>query len=456
MKSLRSTVAALAGAALVVAGHSTPSAIAQMETMSEPAAEQAPAEALESIPDTPIEGPTLEEVESDATSAAGNAASPFGLQETDQSPYILVAQPTSRLGGRQRYGLMIIEQKRPEPLCYSTEGSNPTQVNVLLLNFDFSGICGKATDTNGYLLRAADQDIKFDPVLEKKDDVLVLYATPRRAAGPNAERFVIGQTDGIAANGFTQIFLKPGWRLARQTYNGDVTGRTYIANEMTLAALSGQDIAIEPGGGDQSGGTPTPTPTPAPASFPDVRGDIYANEINRAVQLGFIAGFAEDNTFRPRASLTREQVVSMVIDGLGINAQAAVSANPYPDVAANRWSASKIEQAKTLGLISGYRDGSFRPAQEVTRGELMAIMRRAAEYRSSSQNLSENQTPQTFGDTQGHWAQDVISNMSGYCGIATPLNETGSNFAPNQAAQRNYAAAAMVRLLDCSSTATAQ
>ena len=276
MKSLQLTIAALATAAIAA---TAPVAFAQMEDMptdTMPAAE-------ETLPsDTPVQ-------DTPVPSAAN--ASQFGMNETDQSPYIMVAQPTSRLGGRQRYGLMIIEQKRAEPLCYSTTGSSPTQVNILLLNFDFSGICGKSTDTNGYILRTAGEDIRFDPVIENEDGVLVLYATPRRSAPEGSERFVIGQTDGIAANGFTQIFMKPGWRLARQTFNGNVTGRTYIANDLTVAALSGQEVVIEPGGGDQSGGgvvTPPPSGTPA---FPDVAGDTYASEINRAVQLGFISGF---------------------------------------------------------------------------------------------------------------------------------------------------------------------
>jgi len=438
MKSFRLTIAALATAAIATTAGNLPSAFAQMDTMPEPAPTELPA-------DSPIE------VQTDASAT-------FGMNETDQTPFIMVAQPTSRLGGKQRYGLMIIEQKREEPLCYSTTGSSPTQVNILLLNFDFSGICGKSTDTNGYIIRAGGEDLKFDPVVENEDGVLVLYAKPRRSAGSNAEKFIIGQTDGIAANGFTQIFMKPGWRLARQTFNDSVTGRTYIANDMTVAQLSGQDVAIEPGGGDQSGGDPTDggDVVVAPPSFPDAQGDTYASEINRAVQLGFISGFAEDNTFRPQASLTREQLVSIVIEGLDAVPQGIVSSNPFADVPADRWSAAKIKQAQDLGIVSGYGNGTFRPTQEVTRAELIAIMRRAAEYKNNTATLVSNQPGDTFTDTNGHWAEDVISNLSEFCGVATPLNEVGSAFYPNQAAKRNYAAAAMVRLLDCSQTTTEQ
>lgn len=428
MKSLRLTIVALATAAIAITASAAPSTLAQMATPTPP----------------PTAAPP--------TTAAPNAAATFGALETSQTPYILVAQPTSSLGGSQRYGLMIIEQKKPDPLCYSTTGSNPTQVNVLLLNFDFSGICGKSTDTNGYAVRIAGQDIAYDPVIENRNGTLVLSAVPRRSAGANLSPFIIGQTDGIAANKFTKITMQPGWRLTRRTFNNNPTGLTYLTHDSTVAqlvALSGGVVQNPP-----PVTTPPVTTPPAPATtFRDVQGDIYATQINRALQLGFMKGFAEDNTFRPRAALTREQLVSVVIEGLKVPARAAVTTNPYPDVPASRWSATKIEQAKTLGLISGYQDGTFKPNQAVTRAELMAVISKAAQYKNQNRPVSPTQAVRAFSDTQGHWAQSIVSNLSGYCNIATPLNETGTAFAPNEAAQRNYAAAAMVRLLDCAPAA---
>ncbi|KPQ34000.1 MAG: Protein of unknown function (DUF3747)/S-layer homology domain [Phormidesmis priestleyi Ana] len=454
MKSLRLTIAALATAAIAITASNVPSVLAQGTPTADPADTEM------TMPAAPAQGNM---VESDATSQPNSSL--FGAQETSQDPYILVAQPTSRLGGRQRYGLMIIEQKRSEPLCYSTTGSNPTQVNILLLNFDFSGICGKSTDTNGYIVRVNGQDIAYDPTIEEKDGVLVMYGMPRRSAGSDARPIIIGQTDGIAANGFTKITMRPGWRLTRQTYTGNVTGRTYLTNDSTLAQLvqqSGGDVIAQPPTTPTTPPTtpitPPTTPTTPPTAnrFPDISGDIYANAINRAVQLGFISGFAEDNTFRPKASLSREQLVSIVIDGLEIPNRPAVTANPYPDVPTTRWSAPKIQLARDLGLVSGYGDGTFKPTQPVTRAELLAVMRRAAEYKNQVTQLVSNQPGRTFSDTQGHWANSLISNMSEYCGIATPLNESGNAFFPNQTAQRNYAAAAMVRLLDCSQTTAGQ
>ena len=45
--------------------------------------------------------------------------------------------------------------------------------------------------------------------------------------------------------------------------------------------------------------------------------------------------------------------------------------------------------------------------------------------------------------------------MSGYCGVASPLNEAGTAFAPDQPGLRNYAAAATLRMLNCVKASTA-
>ncbi len=52
-----------------------------------------------------------------------------------------------------------------------------------------------------------------------------------------------------------------------------------------------------------------------------------------------------------------------------------------------------------------------------------------------------------------HSKASLITQMSGFCGVASPLNERGSSFVPNDPARRNYAAAAIVRTLDCVKTA---
>ena len=59
------------------------------------------------------------------------------------------------------------------------------------------------------------------------------------------------------------------------------------------------------------------------------------------------------------------------------------------------------------------------------------------------------QQPIAFSDISNHWAKKTITEMSVYCGVATPLNEAGNAFSSNLGTRRNYAAAATLRILNC-------
>ncbi|MEQ8381590.1 MAG: DUF3747 domain-containing protein [Coleofasciculus sp. A1-SPW-01] len=392
-----------------------------------------------------------------------SVAATFEQIPVDQNKFIAVAAPF----GESSHQLLIIEQKSNARQCWSESGSNPVTVDPLLLNFDFSGICGRSTDSNGYSIRMAGEDLGLDYLLRivERNGELVLIGTNSRDR--SAPEVIVGRTQGLA-NGFVKIVLEPGWDFARRSYQGRPLGHIYLANSQPLSSIGtggGSGTGSNPGTGSGTGSNPGANPgtgsgTGNPTvTFPDVANDIYANEIQQAVAMGFIAGFREDNTFRPQAALTREQLVSIIFEALNqlpnanLELPNQVTFAPYPDVNPSRWSAAKIQWARENNIISGYADGKFRPTQPVTRAELMAMERRAAEFALTLQGqqptLTGNQSALQFSDIQGHWADALITQMSAYCRVASPLNERGSAFSPNSQAQRNYAAAATVRMLNC-------
>ncbi|MEB3229949.1 MAG: DUF3747 domain-containing protein [Leptolyngbyaceae bacterium] len=371
---------------------------------------------------------------------AGSTAT-FGQADVDQDNFVAIAAPR----GQFDHQLLVVEQVSSSRDCWSETGAAPTIVDPLLVNFDFTGICGRSTDSNGYSIRVDGQDLalRYSLRVVERDNDLVLIGAPDDS---NAEELIIGRANGTT-DGFARLNLDPGWKFTKRTYNNQVLGHVYLTYDSNLPTVPDSD------------NNNTPDNVADSFSFPDIKGDIYAQDIEAAVDLGFIAGFHEDNTFRPRQSLTREQIVSMVLGALDempnvdLDIPTAVTGNPYPDVVGSRWSAAKIQFAKDNNIISGYQDGNFRPSQEVTRAELMAILRRAAEYGKSIQSSDSTLWPQqeafSFADTANHWASPVINQMSSYCGVASPLNETGRNFQPDTTAQRNYAAAATLRMLNC-------
>nr|WP_290223886.1 DUF3747 domain-containing protein [Trichocoleus desertorum] len=190
------------------------------------------------------------------------AAATFSQQEVDQGKFIAVAAPY----GQQAHQLLILEQVSNKRACWqegSTAANSPTPVEPLLLGFDFSGICGRSTDSNGYSVRMAGQDLglKYSVRVVKRNNELVLIGQPSR--GQNLPMLEIGRTRGLDS-GFAKIFLDPGWRLSKRVYNDRPLGHVYLTNDLAPETLLPSNIA--------TGSTPPPTipavSSPKPVTFP--------------------------------------------------------------------------------------------------------------------------------------------------------------------------------------------
>ncbi|NJN72928.1 MAG: DUF3747 domain-containing protein [Limnothrix sp. RL_2_0] len=382
----------------------------------------------------------------------------FGEDNIDQSNMIAVAVPL-KTGA---YNLLVVEQFPGKRACWSESGSSPTVVDPLLLNFVFTSDCRRSTDSNGYSMRINGEDLGQQYLLRMEPSAtnVRLIATPSDRSKPS---ILIGESNGLA-NDYMKMNLLPGWEFTRRTYQNKPLGHFYFS------ADGSQVVALQSTVNEDPTTPPVVTPPvvtppvvvvptePTTPRFTDIASDIYRTEIEQSVNVGFIAGFS-DNTFRPNESLTREQLVSMAIESLkvvpnsGVQVATTVTTSPYPDVASGRWSAAKIAWAQQNNIVSGYKDGTFKPTQPVTRAELLAILRRTAEYAQQTQGkgvtLAPKNQPFTFVDTNGHWANDLSKTMSAYCKVATPFKETGDRFLPDTASQRNYAAAATLRTIQC-------
>ena len=351
---------------------------------------------------------------------------------------IAIAVPAGAVG----YSLAVVQQIPGKQDCFATSGSQPTIVDPLWTTFDFTGSCNRSTDSNGYSVRLDGRDTSLDYRLDvvKKGDELQLVAKNYK----DGSNLVVGQTFGLPDKGeYVKIHLNEGWEFTKKAYEGKVLGHFFFSGDsQAIAAASGT----------------TPTAPPAQASFSDTGSDLYKDEIESAVALGFISGY-KDKTFRPTEPLTREQLVSIVYDALGtvegleLAAADSASTQPYPDVKSDRWSAGKIQWAKGTEIVKGYPDGNFRPDTPVTRAELIVVLNKMATLANTKQNesaeLKTNQEPANFSDIGNHWGAETIQTMSAYCGAASAYQETGDAFQPDTPASRNYAAAATLRTQEC-------
>jgi hypothetical protein len=122
-------------------------------------------------------------------------------------------------------------------------------------------------------------------------------------------------------------------------------------------------------------GTPpsaTPTVTPCPMNFSDVvPTDFFYVPVRYLYCAGIISGYA-DGTFRPYNPTTRGQLTKIVVLGFGIPVYTP-PAPTFSDVPTTHTFYQYIETAAYEGLVSGYADGTFRPGNDVTRGQLSKI-----------------------------------------------------------------------------------
>ena len=103
------------------------------------------------------------------------------------------------------------------------------------------------------------------------------------------------------------------------------------------------------------------------------------------------------------------------------------------DIAGN-WAYASIEKLVTLGAITGYPDGTFRPNNDITRAEFVTVLVKALKLPPESGPV--------FADTEGNWAKAYISTAAAD-GIVTGFNAT--HFGPNDLITREQMAAIVVR-----------
>lgn len=191
------------------------------------------------------------------------AAVTFGQREVDQTRFIVMAVPR----GQTAYNLLIVEQLATQPnarACWRVNNDAAQTVEPLLLNFDFTGICGRGTDSNAFSIRMAGEDLglKYSLRLAERDGVVALLATPSDRTLPELE---LGRTRANLRNPM-KIDLNPDWRLTRRTYNGRDLPHIYFTNNTSLATIVAQTPRSSPSPSPVI--TPSPSPSPVPTSSP--------------------------------------------------------------------------------------------------------------------------------------------------------------------------------------------
>lgn len=107
--------------------------------------------------------------------------------------------------------------------------------------------------------------------------------------------------------------------------------------------------------------------------FPDVEeGAWYYDYIETMYNYGWINGYP-DGYFRPGVGINRAEIAKMVVNAFAID-QDLSGAPHFDDVSEGDWFFGYVETAYNNDLIRGYGDGTFGPANAVTRAETAKIV----------------------------------------------------------------------------------
>ena len=131
-------------------------------------------------------------------------------------------------------------------------------------------------------------------------------------------------------------------------------------------------------------------------TFPDVPGNQwYAPYVNWAAERGFVSGYT-DGKFGPNRSVTRAEAATMVVQFVKMTDDMELkkvkeAENFSDDSKIPNWARDYISQSQQAGLFSGYKDGSFKPDNQMTRAEASVVLCRLFDV----EPLSKDQLPKT-------------------------------------------------------------
>ncbi len=176
---------------------------------------------------------------------------------------------------------------------------------------------------------------------------------------------------------------------------------------------------------------PSPVPAAANARFADLPDDdAAAGAAARVVDSGLLStcGATPRETFCPHCELTRGDALAMIVRAAGIDTGAPPATPTFSDVPADADGYAEIEAAAALGITTGCGDGKFCPDEEVTRGQLAAFLARARGWSDPAPSSP------SFDDVPAdHPLAAEIEATAAHC---VPLACKDDSFCPDQPVER--------------------
>ncbi len=224
--------------------------------------------------------------------------------------------------------------------------------------------------------------------ITKESGTLTITAAPLTiTAGSNTQPYIDGV---VRCDEYTNTPLVEGDKIVSVKITGEQEGSgssPNVASDAVIKNAAGEDVTAD-----------------YDITYVDglLEGIPY---LVKDVHFNYIMGY-KDGTIRPNNNISRAEVATIFFRLLTDESREYFwqETNDFSDVADNYWASPAISTLTNAGILKGYKDGTFRPRDTITRAEMATIIARFA-------NLTENKV--TFKDIEGHWAQDAIELAAG-------------------------------------------
>ena len=131
------------------------------------------------------------------------------------------------------------------------------------------------------------------------------------------------------------------------------------------------------------------TTTVQAVTFSDVPADYWgAKYVNELASNKVVNGYS-DGTFLPNNEVKRADFIIILIKGIGVDVTKAPQAN-FSDVENGAYYYNAVGLAKDLGIANGNGDGTFSPASNITRQDMMILAKKALVYKLGKDITVEN------------------------------------------------------------------
>jgi DNA-binding beta-propeller fold protein YncE len=114
--------------------------------------------------------------------------------------------------------------------------------------------------------------------------------------------------------------------------------------------------------------------------FPDVNRYYWAyQQIEAAYAAGIVQGYS-DGTYQPSNPVTRDQMavyISRALAGGDANVPSGPATATFSDVPIDYWAFKYVEYAVAENVVKGYSDGTYKPTDQVDRGQMAVFIARS-------------------------------------------------------------------------------